>query len=127
MDLTPDVIFSLLQSSDPFPVDFDDAMNWWDCRTKNGELVRKSDLKEKLVFNFDEHRDYIFAENSAKNDRGRNRDIIKLSLDCFKMMGMMVSGERGFAFNLVGSICLYFVCIISELINYLRSDKPRSL
>lgn len=95
MDLTPDVIFSLLQSSDPFPVDFEDAMIWWDCRTKNNEPVRKSDLKEKLIFNFDKDKDYIFAEISAKNDRGRNRELIKLSLDCFKMMGMMVSGDRG--------------------------------
>lgn len=117
MDLTPDVIFSLLKSSDPFPVDFDDAMNWWDCRTKNGEPVRKSDLKEKLVFNFDEHRDYIFAENSAKNDRGRNRDVIKISLDCFKMMGMMVSGERG------NQIRRYFVDCEKELKQRLLNDR----
>jgi phage anti-repressor protein len=91
------VIFGLLQSKEKFPVDFDDALGWWDCRTRSGKPARKSDLKEKLESNFIKGIDYVigFAENSAKLHGGRTREIISVSVECFKMMGMMVSGVRG--------------------------------
>jgi hypothetical protein len=105
MDLNDDVIFSLIQSSEAFPVDFENAIDWWNARTKAGELVRKSDLKDKLITNFDKDVDYKidnglnlpegFAEISAKPYGGRPKEVIYLTVECFKMMGMMIAGERG--------------------------------
>lgn len=93
------------QSSESFPGDFEKAIDWWDARTKTGELVRKSNLKDKLIANFDKDVDYKidnglnllegFAEISAKPYGGRPREVISLTVECFKMMGIMIAGERG--------------------------------
>lgn len=124
MDLTPDVIFSLLQSSDPFPVDFEDAMTWWDCRTKTGNPVPKGDLKEKLENEFCEHLDFVkfFASeiSKAKKRGGHNREVIKLTVDCFKSMGMTVPGERG------KQIRRYFLECEAELKKRIEEDRQNS-
>jgi hypothetical protein len=95
MELTSEIVFALLQSDNPFPIDFDDAMAWWDSRTRSGKLVSKGDLREKLESNFIEGVDYVlgFSEISEKPQGGRPRVIIHLTIECFKMMGMMLSGE----------------------------------
>lgn len=97
MELTPEIIFGLLQSEKYFPIDFDDAMEWWDARTRSGKPVSKSDLKDKLKANFIKGVDYElgFEEFSSKPQGGRPRGTISLTVECFKMMGMMISGERG--------------------------------
>lgn len=92
-----EVIISLIQSSQLFPVDFENAIEWWDARTKNGESVRKSDLKDKLAANFDKDIDYkidnglnpsdSFAEISAKPYGGRPREIIFLTVECETLLG----------------------------------------
>jgi phage anti-repressor protein len=119
MDLNDVVVFSLIQSRELFPVDLENAIDWWDARTKAGELVRKSDLKDKLTANFDRDIDYKidndsncpggFAEISAKPYGGRPRETISLTVECFKMMGMMIAGERG------NQIRRYFIRCESEL------------
>lgn len=105
-DLTPEMVFALLQSEETFPVDFDDAMAWWDCRTKKGTSVRRDNLIRKLEENFDEDDDYvtedavnsttgIFPKISGKIGKGRPKGKIYLTVDCFKSFGMLVSGKRG--------------------------------
>lgn len=102
MEFTEKIAQQLLCSRNQFPVDFDDAIEWWDCRTKSGVPTKKSDLKDKLTANFDKGSDYTidngidsFAEFSAKPQGGRPREVISLTVECFKMMGMMIAGERG--------------------------------
>jgi phage anti-repressor protein len=122
MDLTPDVIFSLLQSSDPFPVDFDDAMTWWDWRTKTGELATKGNIKIRLEAEFNLNLDYtvkeFFAfEISKAKKGGQNKEVIKLTVDCFKSMGMMVPGDRG------KQIRRYFLECEAQLKQRIYNDK----
>jgi phage anti-repressor protein len=119
MDLTPEVIFGLLESNDQFPVDFEDAMIWWDCRTKTGNPVPKGDLKEKLESEFCKHLDFVIASeiSEAKKRGGHNKEVIKLTVDCFKSMGMTVPGERG------KQIRRYFLECEKELKQRIFNDK----
>lgn len=121
MDLTPEIIFSLLRSSDPFPVNFDDAVEWWDCRSKTGKPVRRDNLAAKLKSNFYKGTDYeIFAPEilgaKKQGSGGHNKDVISLSIECFKMMGMMLSGSRG------REIRQYFINCEAELKRRLTED-----
>lgn len=91
----------LLKTSEPLPVDLDDAITWWDCRTKEGMPMRRDQVVRDLKADFIENTDFrAFApENSGAkaHDKqgGQNEVPIKLSVDCFKLFGMMISGERG--------------------------------
>lgn len=89
---------SILESTDEFPVDFDQAMQWWDCKTQSGKPVRRSNLFRKLKDDFEEGRDYLCLKNETEDrpQGGRSvADQIFLTVDCFKSFGMMVSGRRG--------------------------------
>lgn len=126
MDLTPDIVFALIQSTEDFPVDFDDAMKWWDARTRSGKMVAKGDLKDKLEDNFIRDADYLitdverglsFSEISEKPLGGRPKLVIRMTVECFKMMGMMIPGSRG------RQIRQYFVACEAELKRRLEEDK----
>lgn len=124
--LSRDMVFALLQSSDPFPIDFDDAVAWWNCRTKQDEPIRRDNLLVKLKSNFDEGVDYHLLKNQEVVKRpqggGSPMDKIFLTLDCFKSFGMMVSGERG------KQIRRYFLNCEKELNRRLQQEKQeRSL
>lgn len=125
MDFTKNVALQLLQSSDPFPVDFDAAIDWWQARTRTGRPVAKGDLKEKLESNFIQGVDFWipcpegdsnFSEISEKSQAGRPRAVIRLTIECFKMMGMMISGERG------NQIRRYFLDCEAELKRIIEQD-----
>ena len=97
-NFTSSLALSLLESADEFPVDFDQAMQWWDCKTQSGKLVRRDNLFRKLRENFEEGRDYLSlkSEGEDRPQGGRSvADQIFLTVDCFKSFGMMVSGRRG--------------------------------
>jgi phage anti-repressor protein len=87
MDFTPENVFSLIQSDDLFPVDFDDAWKWigW---------PKKQHGKEVLFNNFDESFDFL--RNGVKSSSGgRPSEWIVLTVDCFKSLAMMAGTERG--------------------------------
>ncbi len=123
MDLTPEVVFSLIQSGEEFPVDFDDAMAWWDCQTKNGTPMRRDNLLRSLLPDYCEGIDYHFlkSEEMVKRPQGGGKlmDKYYLTIDCFKMMSMQVPGERG------REVRLFFVCCERELKRYLEEEKKR--
>ncbi len=54
-----DLAFFLLESSEPFPVDLDDAIEWWDCRTKEGNPMRRDNIVAELKADFIKDIDYI--------------------------------------------------------------------
>lgn len=120
--LTPEVISSLIQSEKEFPVDFDDAMVWWDARTKDGKPIRRDNLVDKLKAEFKEGLEYHLLKNQEVVLRpqggGSGKDKYYLTLDCFKMMGMMVSGEQG------RRIRMYFIDCEKRLKQLLSRTVP---
>ena len=101
-------------------MDLDDAIKWWDCRTKNGKQVRRDQLVRKLKANYYEGVNYtlhIFVERV----KGciTTPDKYFLSIECFKMMGMQVSGERGH------EIRRYFLNCEAELKRRLQEDEKQ--
>lgn len=117
MELTPEIVFTLLQSSDLFPIDFDDAVEWWDCQTKNGTSVRRDSLVRKLKTNFHEEFDYRLHKNvESLQGNGSSPHKYFLSIECFKMLGMMLPGSRG------REIRQYFINCEAELKRRLAED-----
>jgi phage anti-repressor protein len=120
MELTSEIVFALLQSDNPFPVDFDDGVEWWDCQTKNGTSVRRDSLVRKLKMNFHEDFDYHLHKNvemvMRQQGGGARVDKYFLSIECFKMMGMMLSGAKG------RQIRQYFLDCEAELKRRLAED-----
>ena len=90
MDLTPKNIFGLLQSTDEFPVDFDDAWRWIG-------YSRKGAAKEALLnAGFIDGIDFRVFPNDLKNSKvGRPSEQIRLTVDCFKSFAMMAGTEVG--------------------------------
>lgn len=87
MDLTPEFVFSLIQSKEEFPVDFDDAWRWigWN---------KKQDGKDVLLNNFDETVDFL-RKGVKSSSGGRPGEWIVLTVECFKSLAMMAGTARG--------------------------------
>lgn len=77
----------LYNSADQFPVDFDDAWQWIG-------YAKKQNAKDTLIECFQEGVDFI-RSGVKSNTGGRPSDLILLSSDCFKEMGMLAKTEKG--------------------------------
>ncbi len=93
MELTPEVVFGLVRSDSDFPVDFDEAWQWIG-------YTRKDTAKDLLVANFESVVDYeTFApEKTGAKKKGRgghNKELMFLTIDCFKAFCMMAGTTRG--------------------------------
>lgn len=92
MPLSEAQVFGLLSSEEPFPIDFDDAWQWV-------EYSRKDAAKEALTSptsGFMQGVDFIFPEFPGKiKGRGRPSEVIKLSVDCFKLFCMAAGTAKG--------------------------------
>lgn len=86
-ELTPDIVEEMLHSSDPFPVPFGQAFKWLG-------FSRKDPAKRSLVENFVAGFDYL-VEVAPVVGRGRPSEIIRLTVDCFKALGMMAGTAKG--------------------------------
>lgn len=83
-----DYATTLVESQDEFPVDFDNAWKWVGFSTK-GNAKRKlenSPLQAGV--------DYL-SDRINNGDRGKPKEIIRLSTDAFKHFAMMANTERG--------------------------------
>ncbi|HEY9873603.1 MAG TPA: P63C domain-containing protein [Candidatus Obscuribacterales bacterium] len=114
MDLTPEVVFSLIQSGEEFPVDFDDAWRWIGYSTKgnakaafeNAGLVEGIDFQVFMIFH--------------KNSRGgRPTEKIKLTIDACKMFCMAAGTPKG------REVRLYFLECERELKRLLQEESTR--
>ena len=77
----------LFSKDDKFPVDFDDAWKWIGYSTKQKAL---QSLKSNFVSKED------FLTNGLKSTHnGRSSKRIMLTIDCFKMFGMMAGTVKG--------------------------------
>jgi phage anti-repressor protein len=100
VDLSEDLVFGLLSSSEQFPIDFDDAWQWV------GYTQKKNALR-KLVNNFEKEIDYIGDSDEDSPDQqlafadgkaswgGHNKRILFLTVDCFKSFSMMAGTKKG--------------------------------
>lgn len=93
MEFSESLVRSLLESSDPFSIDFDDAWRWIG-------YTRKDSAKKKLLNNFEENIDFKILQQTAENSAeqrlgGRPIEEIRLSIDCFKSLAMMAGTEKG--------------------------------
>jgi phage anti-repressor protein len=87
MDLTSEIVLSLIQSQEDFPIDLDDAWRWigW---------AKKQKAKDVLTNNFEEGIDFL-PKGFKSSTGGRSSEWILLTIDCFKSLAMMAGTERG--------------------------------
>jgi phage anti-repressor protein len=80
----------LYHSAEQFPVDFDLGWQWLG-------YTRKDSAKKKLLNHFKEGEDFILQQTAEPTPAGgySNRENIKLTVNCFKEMGMMAGTEKG--------------------------------
>lgn len=76
--LTEKIVFNQLESSDDFPIDFDDARKWLG-------IPGKANPNPSLLNRY-------FVENE---DFIRTPESIRLSIDCFKQMAMLCNTAKG--------------------------------
>lgn len=117
MELTPEIVFALVQSKDPFPIDFDDAWKWIGYK-------RKDYAKDALVSSrFIKGADYVVdfsGDNRKSPSGGRSREIIRLTIDCFKSFCMKAETEKG------DEVRLYFIGCERELKRRVTADTQQS-
>ncbi|MEH2029297.1 MAG: hypothetical protein V7K67_06385 [Nostoc sp.] len=78
---------SLYQSSEPFPVDLDNAWRWLG-------YTRIDSCLDTLKNNFEQGIDFSGYSRKTPNG-GRPKNCIILTIDCFKSLGMMAGTEQG--------------------------------
>jgi anti-repressor protein len=91
MEFSHKLALSLLESSDPYPIDFDDAWKWIGYSSKQK-------ARNKLFHNFEPKIDYTVLLNQMGKQNGRgghNREQIRLTIDCFKSLAMMAGTSKG--------------------------------
>ncbi|MEM6432237.1 MAG: hypothetical protein AAF773_00040 [Cyanobacteria bacterium P01_D01_bin.115] len=94
MEFSHGLALRLVQSQEEFPVDFDDAWRWLGYSTKQK-------AKNRLSSNFDIGLDYRVFNQVGKNPTGkrfqggRPTEKIRLTIDCFKSLGMMAGTDKG--------------------------------
>ena len=86
-EISQNYVFGLLQSEEQFPVDFDVAWAWLG-------YTRKSNAKDKLVKSFVEGQDFC-RKWSKSPDGGRSKQLIMLTINCFKQLAMMAGTDKG--------------------------------
>lgn len=86
-DLTPTIVGEILHSDEPFPVLFCRAFKWLG-------YSHKHKAKAALTSNFEPNLDYLI-ETAPAEGRGRPSEVIRLTVDCFKALGMMAGTEKG--------------------------------
>jgi len=79
----------ITQSSEQYPVDFDDAWQWVG-------YTRKDNALKVLIDGFDKEQDYsLILRNRSDGKPGKPYNAYFLTVDCFKSFCMMAGTERG--------------------------------
>ncbi|MCT7975243.1 hypothetical protein [Laspinema olomoucense] len=124
--ITQEQVFSLLESSDDFAVDFDLAYQWIG-------YTRKDSAKKKLINNFEENFDYFVAtsvefrhsavkstgQEVRRKKRGKPLEKIFLTIDCFKELAMLAGTDQG------RSVRKYFIQCERQLKKMGESAPPQ--
>jgi phage anti-repressor protein len=94
VEFSPELAITLVRSAETYPVDFDDAWQWLG-------YSRKEKAKLKLMKNFEQGLDFGIFHQTVQNSAGqgigvgRPAEKIRLTVDCFKSLGMMAGTEKG--------------------------------
>lgn len=93
MDFSINLAKALIESTEEFPVDLEQAWVWLG-------YSKKQNAKDKLTRNFDKDADYIITQmrvnpNQQGIQGGRPSEQIRLTIECFKSLGMMAGTEQG--------------------------------
>ena len=86
-----ELAIALYESTENFPVDFDDAWQWLG-------YAKKQNAKDKLIRNFDDGLDFRITQMRETRQDGTFShcyEKIELTIDCFKSLGMMAGTEQG--------------------------------
>ncbi|NEZ57512.1 hypothetical protein [Adonisia turfae] len=87
MNFSQNLAMVMVQSTEPFPVDFDNAWKWIGWK-------KKQDGKNVLINNFVEGEDFL-RKGVKSPSGGRPKEFIVITVDCFKSLGMMAGTEKG--------------------------------
>ena len=87
MEFSQEMALALVESPERFPVDFDEAWQWIGYSTKQK-------ARNKLFNNFERGEDFL-TEWLKTPLNGRPRELITLTVDCFKSLGMMAGTDKG--------------------------------
>lgn len=87
MDFSQKLATKLLSSTESFPVDFDNAWRWIGYSSKQK-------AKNKLFNHFELGIDFLTKRLKTPSG-GRPSEIINLTIDCFKSLGMMAGTQQG--------------------------------
>lgn len=80
---------NVLESTDAFPVDFDQAWNWIG-------YARKDSALRSLIDNFIEGTDYNLLHTKVEQVSGaKHVHEYRLTVDCFKSFCMLAGTEKG--------------------------------
>ena len=91
LSFSQDVALSLYNSADSHPIDLDDAWRWLGYSTKQK-------AKNKLTSNFELDLDYKAFNQTVECADGKGssrREVITLTIDCFKSLGMTAGTPQG--------------------------------
>lgn len=104
---------ALMNTEDQFPVDFDDAWGWLEYSTKGN-------AKRCLIENFKQGIDYlIYDKPTTTGIQAHPEQKILLTVECFKMWGMLCGTEKG------KQVRLYFLECERQLKKQKALDKER--
>jgi phage anti-repressor protein len=82
-------VSNYLESTDPFPIDFDQAWQWLG-------YSKKDKAKDRLISEFIDGIDFrVFPIKGENPQGGRPVEKIMLSVDCLKCLGMMAGTAKG--------------------------------
>ncbi|MEM9945380.1 MAG: hypothetical protein AAF810_04880 [Cyanobacteria bacterium P01_D01_bin.36] len=95
MEFSQDTALMLTQSTDPFPVDFDNAWQWLGYSRKDHGKTALGWDSETKTWKGPFVEDFDFSRTFGKSTGGRSPELIMLTIDCFKSLGMMAGTERG--------------------------------
>ena len=87
LSFSQELATSFYSSKDSHPVDLDDAWQWLGYSTKQKAL-------QTLRSNFEESEDFL-TKRVKSSTGGRPSELILLTVDCFKSLGMMAGTSQG--------------------------------
>lgn len=87
LSFNQEIAIALYESDDEFPVDLDDGWQWLG-------YSRKEKALQLLRNNFEEELDFS-TKGWKTSSGGRPSQLIVLTIDCFKSLGMMAGTEQG--------------------------------
>lgn len=117
MELTPEVVFCLIQSGEDFPVDFNEAWQWIGYSRKDSakSAFENAGFLAGIDFRFFHNN----MEKSKNSKRGRPSEKISMTVDCFKSWAMMAGTSKG------KEVRRYFLFCEAELKRRLEEEREQ--